>query len=110
MVVKGASGDRVVAPALPLSVTHVAELLLEDVVRADAQPDDVWLTLMDRGAELEEGTSVRRPGHLQGARYLLVCFDTQARTKTAHTQVGHELATGYPEEPLLFEREGLESR
>ena len=61
---------------------HGALRTLENVVRADAQPDDVGVSGARRGAIAKERTAIGRPGHFKHTWLALIAFDAQAWMET----------------------------
>jgi hypothetical protein len=63
----------------------------EDVVPANAPPDDMYFTCPNFGAVLKCGAAIRRPGHLEDAGVLLEGPDAQTFAKSSNAKIVNEL-------------------
>ena len=82
--------------------------VVEDLVTADALPDDVRLARTDFRAVPEKGTSIRRPRHLEPAGNTLVGSHAKASTELPLHQIVYEPCDCSLERLLLFGSQRIE--
>ncbi len=64
--------------------------LVKNIVRPDAAPDNMWVSLMHRCTVLEGCAAIRRPRHFEHAIFSLYASHTQTRAEAAYLEIAQK--------------------
>jgi len=64
--------------------------LIKNIVRPDAPPDNMWVSLMHRCAVLESCAAIRRPRHFEHPIFSLHAPHTQTGAEVAYLEIAHK--------------------